>query len=365
VVENKEQAKLNETQKESLKNFTSVQPFQAYFESGGKEIHDFKGGKATVSIKFTPENGRDVKHYHMYYVPLNGIIERYVTRYLDGMLSFVTTHFSDYAIVYDETVENETGKEEATPSPSPSTAPTAEPSETAMPTGTATPAPTTEPTGTATPAPAVSAEEKATAALDLNAGLKVIHKGKTATVQWGKVDGADFYRVYAGYCGGKVSLVKTVKGNAKCRITIKKLNGKSLSATKNIKVYVAAYRKAEVKSGTGTVVKNVRIAKTITGHVVGKNNKKYSNAKKIKLVGTSYTLNKGKKAQIKAKTVLEYPKRKQLSDAHAKEFRYATTDKSIATVSKTGKITAKKKGSCIIYVYARNGLAKKIKITVK
>ncbi|MBR1741824.1 MAG: Ig-like domain-containing protein, partial [Lachnospiraceae bacterium] len=324
-----------------------------------------------VSIKFTPENGRDVKHYHMYYVPLNGIVERYVTRYLDGMLSFVTTHFSDYAIVYDETVENETGKEDTTPSPTPGTAPTAMPSETAMPSTapttmpSETAMPTKQPSPTATPAPAVSAEEKATAALDLNAGLKVIHKGKTAMVQWGKVDGADFYRVYAGYCGGKVSLVKTVKGNAKCKITIKKLNGKKLSTTKNIKVYVAAYRKAEVTSGTGTVVKNVRIAKTITGHVVGKNNKKYSNAKEIEISKTSYTLNKGKKAQIKAKTVLEYPKRKQLGDGHAQEFRYASTDKSIATVSKTGKITAKKKGSCIIYVYARNGLAKKIKVKVK
>ena len=32
---------------------------------------------------------------------------------------------------------------------------------------------------------------------------------------------------------------------------------------------------------------------------------------------------------------------------------------------KTVKIKAKKKGSCIIYVYARNGLAKKIKVKVK
>ena len=69
-----------------------------------KEIHDFKGGKATVSIKFTPAAGTDEKHYHMYYVPQDGQIERYVTKYLDGMLQFVTTHFSDYAIVYDDTI---------------------------------------------------------------------------------------------------------------------------------------------------------------------------------------------------------------------------------------------------------------------
>ena len=72
----------------------------------------------------------------------------------------------------------------------------------------------------------------------------------------------------------------------------------------------------------------------------------------------------GKSVTIQAATVLQYPERQQLGDAHAKEFRYATADKSIATVNKNGKITAKKKGSCVIYVYARNGLAKKVKVKV-
>ena len=112
VVKDTQTTKLNASQQESLKQFTSAQPFQAYFESKGKEIHDFKGGKATVSIKFSPETGKDVKYYHMYYLPLAGAIERYETRYIDGMLNFVTGHFSDYAIVYDETRENETGKED-------------------------------------------------------------------------------------------------------------------------------------------------------------------------------------------------------------------------------------------------------------
>ena len=112
VVKDTQTTKLNASQQESLKQFTSAQPFQAYFESKGKEIHDFKGGKATVSIKFSPETGKDVKYYHMYYLPLAGAIERYETRYIDGMLNFVTGHFSDYAIVYDETRKNETGKED-------------------------------------------------------------------------------------------------------------------------------------------------------------------------------------------------------------------------------------------------------------
>ena len=62
-------------------------------------------------------------------------------------------------------------------------------------------------------------------------------------------------------------------------------------------------------------------------------------AKQITLTKTSYTLKKGKSVTVKAATVLQYPKLQQLSDAHAKEFRYASSDKSIATVDKNGKIT--------------------------
>lgn len=70
-------------------------------------------------------------------------------------------------------------------------------------------------------------------------------------------------------------------------------------------------------------------------------------------------------ASKSTKTVLVDKAKKQLSDAHAKELRYKSTDTSVASVSKKGKITAKGKGSCIIYVYARNGYAREIRIVVK
>ena len=68
---------------------------------------------------------------------------------------------------------------------------------------------------------------------------------------------------------------------------------------------------------------------------------------------------------LNCKTVLVHKNIKQLSDAHAKEFRYATSDKKVATVSSKGKIKAVGKGTCIIYGYARNGYAKKAKVTVE
>ena len=48
-----------------------------------------------------------------------------------------------------------------------------------------------------------------------------------------------------------------------------------------------------------------------------------------------------------------------------RKIYYESTNEKVATVSKKGKITAKKKGSCYVYVYAQNGRFEKIKVIVK
>ncbi len=45
--------------------------------------------------------------------------------------------------------------------------------------------------------------------------------------------------------------------------------------------------------------------------------------------------------------------------------RYESTNTKIATVSKAGVVKAKAKGTCYFNAYAQNGVAKKIKVTVK
>ncbi|MCR5685520.1 MAG: hypothetical protein K6G81_08915 [Lachnospiraceae bacterium] len=42
-----------------------------------------------------------------------------------------------------------------------------------------------------------------------------------------------------------------------------------------------------------------------------------------------------------------------------------SSNKKVTTVSKDGTITAVGKGTCYIYVYTKNGYAKKVKVTVK
>ena len=90
---------------------------------------------------------------------------------------------------------------------------------------------------------------------------------------------------------------------------------------------------------------------------------KYTNAKAVTLSKKSYELKAGQKVQIKAKTVKENAKKKLLT--HTAEFRYYTDNSEIAVVSKNGKITAKKAGTCTIYVMANNGVYNTVKVTVK
>ena len=99
--------------------------------------------------------------------------------------------------------------------------------------------------------------------------------------------------------------------------------------------------------------------------MVGDKNKKRTNAIAINLEKTKYSVKTGKSFTIMAETVLAAPKKKQLSNAHAAEFRYLSTDKTIAKVSKEGIVTGVSKGTCYIWVYSRNGLGVKMKVKVK
>lgn len=205
----------------------------------------------------------------------------------------------------------------------------------------------------------VSRDEKESNSLTMNAGLKVSQIGKKINVIWGAVRGADGYDVYVQYCGKKYTekSVTAIKNAKITKVSIKKVNRKALNLKKNYKIYVLAYKRADGKK--------VTLAKSITAHIVGKNNKTYTNAKAVKLKKSVYQLKKGKTARISADIVLAEKGKRQLTDAHTKEFRYASDNKKVAVVSAKGKIKAVGKGKCSVYVYARNGCAKKIKVRVR
>lgn len=183
-----------------------------------------------------------------------------------------------------------------------------------------------------------------------------ITTGKSIKVTWGKVAKADGYDVYMVYCKkGKYTVVKSVKSAKTLSVTINKLNKKAVNQKDNVKCYVVAYKKVAGKK--------VTIGKSITGHAVGKKNTTVTDVKKVKTKKSAYSLKKGKTAKIKATIVKKNNKLPLFG--HTAKFRYDTSNKKVATVSKDGNITAKGKGTCYVYIYAVNGCAKKVKVTVK
>ena len=83
---------------------------------------------------------------------------------------------------------------------------------------------------------------------------------------------------------------------------------------------------------------------------------------KKSVINKAKKLKKGKTLKLNAKAVAQSKKLKVKKHV---AVRYESTNKKIATVSKSGRIKAKKKGSCYVYAYAQNGVYKKIKVTVK
>lgn len=199
--------------------------------------------------------------------------------------------------------------------------------------------------------------EKRAAKNKINSKVKATaNKDGSITLKWGKYAKAERIVIYAGYCtkGGKYKKIKTVKGNV-TSYKLTKLGGKKLNPNKAVKAYVVAYRKVNGKYK--------KLAQSYTLHLTGYKNKKYSNAKSIKVKKAAFTLNVKKTAKIKPALTLEKKGKKAVT--HVAKFRYMSTNPAVATVDKNGKITAKKKGKCSVYIFANNGMLKTVKVTVK
>ena len=298
---------------------------------------------------------------------------------LDGdadTVTIATDRFSAYALVYKEAgsgadvtpTPTPGGGDQPTPTPGgsdkPSPTPGGSDEPTPTPGGSDKPSPTPGGKDNVTPTPSPSGEpEKASGKekrkIEIHSGLKAIQTGKKLQISWGRVTGADGYSVYVQYCGKDFSAksLNQVKSGKKTKITVKKVNGKKLDTTKNFKLYVVAWKWKNGKKST--------LAKTLTIHVAGKDSVKYTNVKGIRLKKASYTLKKGGTVTLHPKAVLYDKRKKQLSAAHCKEFRYLSSNKKVATVTAGGKVKAKGTGECTIYVFAKNGCRRKIKIKVK
>lgn len=180
--------------------------------------------------------------------------------------------------------------------------------------------------------------------------LRSTKQSKTSsTLTWQKVSGATSYVIYANKCGksNKIKKIATVKKNTYTHKKLKK----------------GTYYKYVVVAVKSTVIGNRTAAISKMIHVSTKGSK-YGNFKKVSVTKAVLTkakkLKKGKSLKLGAKAVKASSKAK----IHVK-LRYQTSNKKVATVSSKGVVKGVGKGSCYVFVYAQNGVYKKIPVTVK
>ena len=279
--------------------------------SGGKNISDM-GGVITLHTPYELRSGEQSNGIVVYYVDENGNRESCETSYdpVKKLISWKTSHLSVYMIGYDENrVTPDTDTEDQS---------------------------------------ALNGSQVSKLKLPI---LLATGKGgnRKITISWRSYEDADGYDCYWSYCDGKRSYKKlaTVKA-AKDRVTSRRLDN-----NRRYKYFVAAYKLIDGKK--------VYIAKSNPLHVALKD-AKATNAKKVTVNQTNVRLKAGDTFVVKSRTRLENTNKKEL--LHVAAYRYYTSDQSVASVSKTGKIKALKSGTCVIYVVANNGVYGTIKVTV-
>lgn len=279
--------------------------------SGGKNISDM-GGVITLHTPYELRSGEQSNGIVVYYVDENGNRESCETSYdpVKKLISWKTSHLSVYMIGYDENrVTPDTDTEDQS---------------------------------------ALNGSQVSKLKLPI---LLATGKGgnRKITISWRSYEDADGYDCYWSYCDGKRSYKKlaTVKA-AKDRVTSRRLDN-----NRRYKYFVAAYKLIDGKK--------VYIAKSNSLHVALKD-AKATNAKKVTVNQTNVRLKARDTFVVKSRTRLENTNKKEL--LHVAAYRYYTSDQSVASVSKTGKIKALKSGTCVIYVVANNGVYGTVEVTV-
>lgn len=279
--------------------------------SGGKNISDM-GGVITLHTPYELRSGEQSNGIVVYYVDENGNRESCETSYdpVKKLISWKTSHLSVYMIGYDENrVTPDTDTEDQS---------------------------------------ALNGSQVSKLKLPI---LLATGKGgnRKITISWRSYEDADGYDCYWSYCDGKRSYKKlaTVKA-AKDRVTSRRLDN-----NRRYKYFVAAYKLIDGKK--------VYIAKSNSLHVALKD-AKATNAKKVTVNQTNVRLKARDTFVVRSRTRLENTNKKEL--LHVAAYRYYTSDQSVASVSKTGKIKALKSGTCVIYVVANNGVYGTVEVTV-
>ena len=192
----------------------------------------------------------------------------------------------------------------------------------------------------------------------INRALRETVSSKKVSVRWGRVPTADGYDVYVAKCGSKFpsKAVRSVRGNDALSVSFSKINGKKISSKNNYKAYVKAFRTVDGKK--------TYIAKSRDLHAAGPKTSR-TDAWKVTAAKNTIFLKPGNAASAKANIIKNNTSKKLLGSDHGQKLYYWTTDKKIAVVSGSGRITAVSEGTCRVYCMALNGANTNITVIVK
>ena len=162
-----------------------------------------------------------------------------------------------------------------------------------------------------------------------------------------------FMHFYGNLCakGKAFSRIAEVRGKTSLKVT--SAAGARLAKGKYYKFIAVAL------DGSGKVVSTSKVI-----HAATKGGKA-GNYKKVTVKGSVVTkarkLRKGKTLKLGASAV----RASRLKVKSHRMISYESSNEAIASVSGTGVVKGKQKGTCYIFAYAQNGVYRKIKIVVK
>jgi len=155
---------------------------------------------------------------------------------------------------------------------------------------------------------------------------------------------ADGYEIYGATDKGTFKRLRTVSKKSS------RWKHKKLIKGRQYKYYVTAYKNINGK--------RVILSRSLPVYSMTKGGK-YGNPLKIRVKRPLVKVKQGKKVRLLVKVTGRKMKKT------GKKIRYVSLDSSVASVSKEGVITGRKRGSCTVYCIARNGFSKKVKVKVE
>lgn len=362
---------LNSAQKKALKKKTVVGCYHVYLKCGDKLIKDFGKGKVTIKVPLKLKSGQKSKYVKLYYINSKGKLTKMTSSLAGSQLSYQTTHFSFFTALYAKTATStketstttDTDKSQNTQTDKDTTGEkdTTGDKDTSTNQAEQTEKPSQEiGTENETLSGSSDAEEreslpKADSGEITAFCLLQLQPTRTNDTEirlgWNTFPAADGYDLYGARCNTTTTRYKLEQIASLDAPTMTSWMCENLKENTYYKFLVRAYKKVDGKKQY--ITRSTLIHVPTTGG-------RYDQIEGVSVNVSEVKLSVGKTYAIKASLEVE----KQKVRSHT-IISYESTDPTVASVDANGRIKAKKKGTCMIYVYAQNGLYTTVQVTVK